>query len=102
MLLFPGNVECKDSPFWSAAIRVNGLKVDPACAMSWVTAFCGRAMKSGPPYIATIAPSFGSTETMAVRRFGGAALGIVGAAATAACWVGCLMAVSYTHLTLPT
>src|SRR5664280_2241051 len=36
MLLLPVNVECKDSPFSSAAIRVNGLKVDPACAMSWV------------------------------------------------------------------
>src|SRR5450756_2212161 len=94
MLLLPVNVERKDSPFSSAAIRVNGLKVDPACAMSWVTAFCGRVMKSGPPYIARIAPSFGSTETMAVRRFGGASLGIVAAAATAACWVGCLMVVT--------
>ncbi len=57
-------------PCSSAATRVNGLKVEPAWAMSRVTEFCVCA-RSAPPHMPRTAPVAGSRVTVPTRSPGG-------------------------------
>ena len=52
-------MDFSETPSSSAAASVNGLKVEPACIVSWVAALRSCLTASLPPYIATTAPSPG-------------------------------------------
>src|SRR5665647_2722787 len=84
--LLPLNVVVSGTPSWSAAMRANGLNVEPPWMASNVAVLAASVSRSGPPYIETIAPVCGRIDTTATRSFG------------SGCAPARVPSVSYTHL----
>ena len=63
------------------------LKIDPACMRAWVALLFDCVTKSGPPYIALIAPVSGSIVTVPTLLFSGRSSGRLSTAATVFSWI---------------